>query len=171
MPRTINVGSEEVALSRLKPHPRNANEGDFGAIQESVETNGFYGRIVANRRTGHIVAGNHRYYVAREQGFETLPVEWIDVDPEAELRIVLADNRTARLGRDDDAKLAALLAELANTPTGLTGTGFDGDDLDRLISDLASPNFTPATLEEQGRLDQKKPVCCPECGHEFVPKD
>jgi ParB-like nuclease domain len=30
-------------------------------------------------------------------------------------------------------------------------------------------NFEPTGTEDQGRLDEKNPVTCPECGHEFVP--
>jgi len=33
-----------------------------------------------------------------------------------------------------------------------------------------TPDFQPVGVEEQGRLDQKKPVICPECGCEFTPK-
>ena len=33
---------------------------------------------------------------------------------------------------------------------------------------LYAPNFEPGTEEDQGRLDEKKPVKCPECGHEFT---
>ena len=29
--------------------------------------------------------------------------------------------------------------------------------------------FSAAGEDEQGQLDQKKPVKCPECGHRFVP--
>jgi ParB family chromosome partitioning protein len=32
------------------------------------------------------------------------------------------------------------------------------------------PDFQPVGVEEQGRLDQKKPVTCPHCGEEFTPK-
>ena len=32
------------------------------------------------------------------------------------------------------------------------------------------PDFQPVGVEEQGRLDEKKKVICPECGHEFTPK-
>lgn len=133
MPKTINTAIEDVPLSRLKFHPRNANQGDFGAIQQSVEANGFYGTVVANKRTGHILAGNHRFAVARQLGFDTIPVSWVDVDDEQELRILIADNRTTRLGIDNETQLAELLSELAATPAGLLGTGFDGDDLDDLI--------------------------------------
>jgi ParB-like chromosome segregation protein Spo0J len=138
--KTINVGAEEVAVERLKTHPRNVNQGDFGAIQESIEANGFFGRIVANKRTAHVLVGNHRLMVARQMGYKTVPVEWVDVDAEGELRIMLADNRTARLGHDDESALAALLSELATTDGGLSGTGFDGDDLDEIIGRLAGPS-------------------------------
>ena len=34
---------------------------------------------------------------------------------------------------------------------------------------LQEPDFEPASADEQGRLDKKNPVTCPECGHEFIP--
>lgn len=46
--------------------------------------------------------------------------------------------------------------------------GFTESELQ--IDGLITPDFKPAAADEQGRLDQKKPVVCPECGHEFVPK-
>ena len=30
-------------------------------------------------------------------------------------------------------------------------------------------DFQAGSAEEQGRLDKKNPITCPECGHEFVP--
>lgn len=166
MPKTINTAIEAVPLNLLKPHPRNVNQGDLGAIQQSIETNGFFGTIVANKRTGHILAGNHRFAVAKKLAYDTVPVAWVDVNDEEELRILIADNRTTRLGIDNEADLTALLAELAQTPTGLLGTGFDGDDLDRMIADLAAPEFDPT--DDTGRLDQLELAKCPECGHEFT---
>jgi len=29
------------------------------------------------------------------------------------------------------------------------------------------PDFEPAGIEDQGKLDEKKKIICPECGHEF----
>jgi hypothetical protein len=34
---------------------------------------------------------------------------------------------------------------------------------------LQEPDFGPASADEQGRLDKKNPIQCPECGHEFIP--
>jgi len=45
----------------------------------------------------------------------------------------------------------------------------------KLISEIAEnegiipPDFQPVGIDEQGRLDQKAKVICPECGCEFTP--
>jgi len=171
MPKHLNTADdfEMVPIGRLKPAPYNPNNGDFGAIHESIVSNGFFGALVVNRRTQHVLAGNHRLAVAAKLGFTELPVTWVDVDLDAEKRILLADNATARAGSDNPAALAELLAELAGTETGLAGTGFDGDDLQTIIDGLAGPMFDPVGIDEQGRLDEKAKVICPECKHEFSP--
>ena len=139
MPKHLNTADdfEMVAIERLIPAPFNPNAGDFGAIHESIEANGFFGALVVSRRTRHVLAGNHRLAVALKMGYESLPVTWVDVDLDGEKRILLADNRTSRLGNDNPNALAELLAELAGTDKGLSGTGFDGDDLDQIINDLS----------------------------------
>ena len=45
--------------------------------------------------------------------------------------------------------------------------GFDGGELEELMGYV--PDFQPVPEDEQPRLDEKKPVTCPECGHEFQP--
>jgi hypothetical protein len=53
----------------------------------------------------------------------------------------------------------------------LKGWNNDANNLKELIiSSDETPDFQPVGVDEQGRLDQKKPVTCPECGHEFTPK-
>ena len=140
MPKHLNSADdfEMVPIGRLKVHPRNVNESDLGAIIESIKAQGFYGALVAQRGTNFVCAGNHRLLAAQELGFDTLPVTWIDCDDETALRVMIADNATTRRGHDNPAALAELLAELAATETGLgAGLGYDGDDLDQLLSDLS----------------------------------
>ena len=140
MPKHLNSADdfEMVPIGRLKVHPQNVNEADLGAIIESIKAHGFYGALVAQRGTNFVCVGNHRLLAARQLGFDTLPVTWIDCDDETALRVMIADNRTTRLGNDNPAALAELLAELAATETGLgAGLGYDGDDLDQLLSDLS----------------------------------
>jgi len=81
------------------------------------------------------------------------------VDDEAALRILLADNRTARLGSDNEAALAELLTELAGTERGLAGTGFDGDDLDTLLNDLAGQAGTEL-LTDPDEIPDNAPTRC-----------
>jgi hypothetical protein len=86
-----------------------------------MDANGFYGAIIAQRSTGYILAGNHRYRAAVERDAETVPVIWVDVDDDSALRILLADNRTADGGDYDAQALVDILADMGN----LEGTGYD----------------------------------------------
>lgn len=126
----------ELPVDGLNVHPRNPNQGDLGAIMESVATNGFWGTVVVQKSTMRVLAGNHRMLAARELGIDRLPCMVVDVDDEQALRILVADNRTTRLGLDDQNLLAEILVELAmSEPTNLAGTGYDVDDLNALIAD------------------------------------
>lgn len=138
MARIINLEVEQTDITLLKHHPRNANHGDVEAIKQSLAVNGWYGSVVVNQRTNHILAGNHRVMAARALGWDSVPVQWVDVTPEQELRILVVDNRTTRMGHDDTTVIADVLADLANTDTGLDGTGYTAGDLDALINDIAN---------------------------------
>lgn len=134
----VNDAYELVSTTLLREHPDNPNEGDVGAICESIEENGFYGTLLVNRRTNHILAGNHRFKAAKAQGATQLPVVFIDVEPSEEIRYLLIDNRAARLSRDNDEQLAEILTKLhMHSDRGLAGTGYTADDLDALIAQIS----------------------------------
>jgi len=126
--RTLNTTYEEVELSQIKTHPANPRRGDLDIIKQSISVNGFYGSVVVNRRTSHILAGNHRYLAAKDLGYETVPVTWVDVGEREEKRILAADNRTGELGGYDEALLSDLLDELGEADM-LEGTGYNLDDV------------------------------------------
>lgn len=85
-----------------------------------------------------------------------------ETEEAAMLEYALSDNDQA--GEYDPVQLEELLTK---TPIKLEmhrirlGQPTKLDDL--------SPSFNPADEEDQGRLDEKEPVECPECGHSFVP--
>ncbi len=144
-----------VPVDMLITHPRNPRQGNVEAITESIKANGFYGTIVAQGSTGHVLGGNHRLKAARELGMETVPVAWLDIDDDRALRILLADNRTADLAEYDDAALSALLQELAESD-GLDGTGYDDDALGALMAKLADPVEGPdAQIDQAAELQEK----------------
>lgn len=134
--RLLNQATELLPLDSVRPHPRNPRQGDIGAIHESITANGFYGTIIAQRSTGYILAGNHRWQALRKTGVNTVPVTWVDVDDDHALRILLADNRTNDLATYDDTALSEILKDIMEDAGTLAGTGYDGDDLDDLLKDL-----------------------------------
>lgn len=139
MSHLLAPNSELVSVHTLKPHERNPRQGDIGAILESVEENGFFGGLVVQRSTRKILVGNHRWQAAIEAGLTHLPVFWADIDDAKALKILLADNRTNDQASYDENVLVEILKELDASGYGLQGTGYDGDALDELITDMAKP--------------------------------
>lgn len=132
---------QAVPIDRLTEHPSNPRRGDVSVIADSIEANGFYGAVIAQRSTGFVVAGNHRLKAARESGLDTIPVVWVDVDDDRAKRILLVDNRSSDLARYDDPELAALLTSLAGSADALRGTGFADEDLNDVLARLNPPSL------------------------------
>jgi len=143
-------------IDSLSEHPANPRVGDMEALGESIRVNGFYGAVVAQVSTRHVLAGNHRLRKDAEQGATTIPVLWVDVDDDLALRILVGDNRFPALAGYDDSGLARLLGSLLGVPAGLLGTGYSADAADLLLRLLAegdshgavAPGLTPGEREE-----------------------
>lgn len=139
MSETHQLEISEVLVDEVSQHPDNANNGDLEALKESIQVNGFFSPIIVQASTGYIIAGNHRWQVANELGMVTIPAIILDVDDEKAKRMMIADNRITRLGRDDPAMLADLLSDLSETDFGLMGTGFSHNDLQTMLDMLDKP--------------------------------
>lgn len=120
---------ETVGINEIKVHPMNPREGDIGSIIESLNKMGQYRPIVVNKRTRHIVSGNHTYQAAVQLGWEKIAVHWIDVDDIEEIKILIVDNRTSDLATYDPQELNKLL-----TTTNLTGTGFSPEEVAEILA-------------------------------------
>jgi DNA modification methylase len=130
---------ERIPLEALQALDGNPRRGDVAAIARSLAAFGQTKPIVANRRTGQVLAGNHTAEAARSLGWDTIVVAWVDMDPATAAAYALADNRTAELGSYDTAALAAMIAAVdaaedealtaatAWTPEDLAGILADGD--------------------------------------------
>lgn len=130
--KTLAEQVEMTQITKLKTHPRNPRVGDVDIIAESIKNNGFFGAIVAQKGTGHILVGNHRYRAALQEKMETVPVMWVEVSDEQALRILLADNRTSDVASYNDKTVYELLEELSTTDLQLGGTGFTNGDFELL---------------------------------------
>lgn len=140
-----DLTTRRVPIGTLAPHPRNARNGDTDAIVTSLQVNGQYRPIVATA-DGTILAGNHTYAAAMQLGWQEIDVVLLDLDPNGPdaVRIMLADNRTADLGRYDDGLLLELLTDLPE----LDGTGYDAHDVDVLQAYLDGVTVAPLDAGE-----------------------
>ena len=120
---------ETVGINEIKVHPMNPREGDIGSIIDSLTHMGQYRPIVVNKRTQHIVSGNHTYQGAVQLGWEKIAVHWIDVDEIEEIKILIVDNRTSDLATYDPQELNKLL-----TTTNLKGTGFSPEEVAEILA-------------------------------------
>jgi hypothetical protein len=130
------IETQTIDIDTIHPHPRNVRQGDIGAISQSLQAHGQYRPITYQKSTGRILAGNHTWKAAKALGWTKIVASAKVCDDDEAIRILIADNRTSDLADYDDAGLAELLKEIADTTNGLEGTLFDGDSLDQLLNDL-----------------------------------
>ena len=138
---------ELVQISTLKRYPRNAREGDIGAISESLRTLGQYRPVVVNKRNNEILKGNHTVAGASALGWSEIAVAWVDVDDEQAMKIVLADNKTADKATYDNDLLIDVLKGLST----LEGTGFDSEDF---IDVVKGSDTTPNEGKVKFKIDK-----------------
>jgi DNA modification methylase len=136
--------NEQVALvdcSAIRPHPDNPRVGNIEQIRQSIRKNGFYGFCIVQSSTGYILAGNHRYMGAVAEGFEKIPVAYVNVDDRTARNILLADNHTSDVAEYNEAKLAQILQEIAGSnaaaaAANLEGTGYSSAEVDELVANV-----------------------------------
>lgn len=166
--RSRIVGHDDVAPSELTAHPLNFRrhpKAQADAVAGALVEIGWVADVVVNARTGRIVDGHLRVELAASRGEPTVPVTYVDLD-DAEERLVLATlDPLAAMAETDAEQLRALLTDVATEDEALAAL------LATLAMDagMTSPEFGPVGIDEQGRLDEKAKVTCPECGHAFSP--
>lgn len=149
----------EIPVDQLHEHPKNPNRGDVEAIAESLDAHGFYGAVIAQKSTGAIIAGNHRFRSARAKGAPTLPGFWLDCTDDEADAILSVDNRTTHLATFDEAKLIELLTGVRDRTGTLHGTGYHEGSLALLIRHQAGVTAQPTdpNSEWEGMPDFDQP--------------
>jgi ParB-like chromosome segregation protein Spo0J len=159
---------EKWKISKLIPYARNARtHGDeqVGQIAASIKEWGWTTPVLVDEQGG-IIAGHGRTLAAQKLGMAEVPVMVARGWSEAKKRAyVLADNKLALNAGWDNEMLALELGEIGDLGFDLDLTGFNAEE----IQALQTPDFEPATEEEQGQLDELDPkwIACPHCGKEF----
>jgi|GEM_PF-2339868 len=179
-----------VPLAQAKRWDENPKRHDLDALVRSIELHGFGDPPKYDATLGALVYGNGRSEalermrregkepprgILRLEGGEwAVPVIFgIDAQSHAAaVAFAIDHNNLTLLGGNlglpdlfgiwDEAGLKRVLEEVPDA--GPLLASLSTDDLAAL---LKGPDFQPATEGQQSRLDEKKKVTCPECGHEF----
>jgi len=139
------VGTRDIALENLTPHPGNPNRGEPEEIAKSLEAFGQFRGIVANQ-DGTILAGHHVYQAAKRLGWKTIRVDVVEADEKESKKIMLADNRLADLGLGPDLDL--LLDALSDLEGDYVATGYD-DDYVKMLMEATAGAPTLEDLENE----------------------
>lgn len=153
---------ELVDPKTLEDHPKNPNKHADDQIERLAKLYEYHGirhPIIVSKLSNKIVAGHGRKLAAIRAGIKEFPVVYQDFEnSDAEYAFLTSDNAIALWSDLDFSMINLSVADL--------GPDFDIDLLG--IKNFGiDPGFEPGTEEEQGKLDTKKPITCPECGCEF----
>jgi len=137
---TLDDTVYDTPIGALVEYPGNPRMGNVEKIAESLKTNGQYRPILVRRDTREILAGNHTWKAARELGWKTIKVTYLDGVTDAQAKkIVLADNRLSDVAEYSIPDLTQLLEDLGRD---IEGTGYTSYDVSEL---LKGSKQTPAT--------------------------
>ena len=163
-PKIHCLYDELVDPKTLKYHPKNRNKHPKDQIErlaKILEYQGWRYPIKVSKLSGCVTSGHGRIAAAFLKKWKEVPVVYQDYESdEQEYADVQADNAIASWAELDLAGINVDLADL--------GPDFDLDMLG-IANFQLNPNFEPGSLEDQGKLDEKKQVTCPECQHVFTP--
>ena len=159
-------------LTPLQGDLKELSESNFDKLKQSILRHGitFPFFVWQSDGTNYILDGTQRDRVLKrmaDDGYQVpaLPCALIEAKDrrEAAEKILLI---SSQYGKMTNNSLEDFLAE-------------NDLDLSELQNELELPSidleffrdsdFQPSNADDQGRLDKKNPVQCPECGHEFVP--
>lgn len=158
-----------VEIDSVIPDPQNARihpELNLKAIKNSLDNYGQRKPIVCRLEDRVIEAGNGMWQEAKELGWTHIAAVFCQDDPDMATGFALMDNQSNMLSHWD---LPVLKDQLERLDTGAFEmeviTGFSHAELEMLMT-----QFNPGSGGgDNSRLDKKKQVKCPECGHEFTP--
>ncbi len=143
---------QDKAISDIKPYQKNPrHKYDINKVAQSIKEFGFQQPIVVDR-AGVIIVGHGRYEAAKSLNLKTIPVTIADLPPEKAKAYRIADNKTNEYSGWDMGLLIQEFTDLLDINYDLELTGFDADELEKLIvgekEGLTDEDAVPETPEE-----------------------
>lgn len=109
--------------------------------------------VVPSGKTFVVIAGNMRLRAMESLGYKEAPCKVLDADTPVEKLKAYTIKDNVGFGEHDWDQLA---------------NEWDAGQLDEWGLDVPKMDFEPVGMDEQPRLDEKTPITCPNCGHEFT---
>ena len=150
-------------VTELNEYAKNPRKGNVDLIAESLEKYGQYKPITVNKENNEILAGNHTFRAAKQLGWDTIDVVYVDVDSVTAAKIVAIDNRASDMGGYDNKVLAELLDSMNN----LEGSGYTFDEYDDLKAEIQEADLPK--LEHQTYFSSLEAGETGQSGTRFIP--
>ena len=154
---------ELVDIHKLQINPKNPNKHpakQIDLLDKIIDYQGQRSPIIVSKRSGFITKGHGRLDAIKKLGWTKAAVDYQEYSDEAqEYADMVADNKIAELAENDDKLMIdTILGEFPKIDTELLG-----------LNDFKIPDFSPGSIEDQGKLDETKVTLmeCPHCGESF----
>lgn len=126
------------ALTGAAYNPRTMPAEARKRLARSIREFGFVDPVIARRSDGLVIGGHQRLVAAQELGLATVPVIFLDdIDDQRAAALNIALNNPAEQGMWDMPKLAGILSTLDAEGFDATLTGFELDEIERLLAPVA----------------------------------
>lgn len=177
--------TEYVDVDALVPDERNPKRHDDAGLDDSLRRFGYTEQVMVDERTGKLVSGHGRRelvlrarahgeappdgIVVDAEGRWLLPVGrgWSSKDDDDAFAYLVAANRWVEKGGWYDEALVSGLQALEQTEAGYAGVGYNHDDVNLMLAEIAKRN--PAPPDEFRQFDENIPTehTCPRCGYQY----
>ncbi|MCD6399256.1 ParB N-terminal domain-containing protein [candidate division WOR-3 bacterium] len=131
-------------LKLMPDNPRTFKRKEV--LERSLKEYGYVEPIVVNKRTHHIVGGNQRFEILKQQGIEEIEAVEVDLSEKEEKILNLALNRIK--GNWDIPKLRDLLLDLDAGEFDISLTGFQEEEIADLLEEI-----TPEEYNDEVKTD------------------
>jgi DNA modification methylase len=137
-----------VKVEELVPWTQNPRKNEAAAkkVRESIERFGFGAPLLVRKANNQIIAGHTRFLAAKALSIREVPVRFMDLSEEDSQLLALADNKLTEITEWDETLLATVLQELKAQDVDVLASGFDQDEIDRLLAELEADKL--ADIEE-----------------------
>jgi ParB-like chromosome segregation protein Spo0J len=136
-PIKADIQLESWPIGRLKPYERNPRKNDGEPVEkmvDSIRQFGFTVPVLAHS-SGEVIDGHLRLKAAKHLRLDVVPVIVCDSwTPEQVKAFRLLVNRSVNWAEWDSELLTMELLELKHAEFDLSLSGFDGDEIERLLS-------------------------------------